>query len=171
MFQSTHPGWGATRSRYNLKSFKIMFQSTHPGWGATSLMFATCDNIMFQSTHPGWGATISELYDDSKYRVSIHAPRVGCDGFYWMALNSMIVSIHAPRVGCDDISALSDGKTTCFNPRTPGGVRRTYRQESMKRRWSFNPRTPGGVRLPNCVISLHITLFQSTHPGWGATAG
>ena len=38
-----------------------------------------------------------------RVKVSIHAPRVGCDtltGYYDFGT---YVSIHAPRVGCDDL--------------------------------------------------------------------
>ena len=83
MFQSTHPGWGATALsqlkdgkswvsihaprvgcdklylylNYNLQGF----QSTHPGWGATDSHQNRYILRLFQSTHPGWGATSSQL--------------------------------------------------------------------------------------------------------------
>ena len=56
------------------------------------------------------------------------------------------ISIHAPIVGCD-----------CFN-----GF-------SVYRPIHFNPRTHRGVRRLNCLTSFYFTLFQSTHPSWGAT--
>ena len=34
-------------------------------------------------------------------KVSIHAPRVGCDENLLEMTNVLEVSIHAPRVGCD----------------------------------------------------------------------
>ena len=36
-------------------------------------------NPMFQFTHPGRGATLVEPSNLSACRVSIHAPREGCD--------------------------------------------------------------------------------------------
>ena len=33
----------------------------------------------------------------------------------------------------------------------------------------FNPRTPGGVRLQDTLLRDTFAMFQSTHPGWGAT--
>ena len=56
------------------------FQSTHPVWGATLASFlppgSSCG---FQSTHPVWGATPGHMGGLSRERISIHAPRVGCD--------------------------------------------------------------------------------------------
>ena len=80
--------------------------------------------MMFQSTHPGWGATETKQERKNRYKVSIHAPRVGCDKIGDTMYIKRLVSIHAPRVGCDNI---------------------------------FVPN-------PNKRV-----LFQSTHPGWGAT--
>ena len=56
----------------------------------------------FQFTHPAWGATKSINAAAAAARVSIHAPRVGCDVDQLPAYRSgREVSIHAPRVGCD----------------------------------------------------------------------
>ena len=58
--------------------------------------------IKFQFTHPGRGATIIEprIYDLIK--VSIHAPREGCDDNDAHVEDVVSeVSIHAPREGCD----------------------------------------------------------------------
>ena len=124
---------------------------------------------MFQSTHPGWGATYfnSQVSDDVK------------------------VSIHAPRVGCDSVWSVAPCVYSSFNPRTPGGVRLNLTMIPFFIE-CFNPRTPGGVRrdalwtafCSQCV-SIHAPRvgcdtaallvgnlgiqFQSTHPGWGAT--
>ena len=80
----------------------------------------------FQSTHPARGATTqySRLYPFSP-RISIHAPREGCD--VWRP--------HRPF------------PCTCyFNPRTPRGVRRTGPHIHRCPEPYFNPRTPRGVR-------------------------
>ena len=37
------------------------------------------NNKMFQFTHPGRGATVAESVKCFLLRVSIHAPREGCD--------------------------------------------------------------------------------------------
>ena len=55
----------------------------------------------FQFTHPVWGATLAMAKFDKVGRVSIHAPRVGCDEIEERIKAVQDVSIHAPRVGCD----------------------------------------------------------------------
>ena len=123
----------------------------------------------FQSTHPSWGATREHAYKMCLRLISIHAPLVGCD--------SCAVPILA----------------TCgyFNPRTPRGVRHGPKNTSTAATGisihaplvgcdlmhditvngpkDFNPRTPRGVRLVNGAPDQLNTLFQSTHPSWGAT--
>ena len=101
----------------------------------------------FQSTHPVWGATPIPWVYEMDCKISIHAPRVGCDGnsiFYraealdfnprtpcgvrldtiFIALLEVDISIHAPRVGCDTQMSCLRRTFRHFNPRTPCGVRR-----------------------------------------------
>ena len=78
--------------------------------------------------------------------VSIHAPRAGCDLRICPLHRPVVVSIHVPRVGCDILDT-----------------------DKILPRRRFNPRTPGGVR-PLILFAVVIEqLFQSTHPGRGAT--
>ena len=124
-FQSTLPGWGATRADsrawisrrdFNPRSpggerranpahplfGPVKFQSTLPGWGATRGSRRSRFHYPFQSTLPGWGATV----------VRCAASRV------------QSISIHAPRVGSDHRRITGTGSTGYFNPRSPGGERR-----------------------------------------------
>ena len=78
-FQSTHPGWGATVIKPPYVLYTSVFQSTHPGWGATHAKSSCIVIGKFQSTHPGWGATLSVSLRALYRAISIHAPRVGCD--------------------------------------------------------------------------------------------
>ena len=123
-FQSTLPGWGATRLPRLHRRLPV-FQSTLPGWGAT---FPNRSHLrmfhVFQSTLPGWGATpwISQRKPISPYfnprspdgerlvawfnnkathEISIHAPRMGSDRLTPRALCQAEISIHAPRMGSD----------------------------------------------------------------------
>ena len=101
-------------------------------------------------------------------RVSIHAPRAGCDWYISEERRLIRVSIHAPRAGCDLSSNSTRWKRLCFNPRTPGGVRRRCKS-ALRCALRFNPRTPPGVRLLQYGrIGCHRP-FQSTHPARGAT--
>ena len=56
------------------------------------------------------------------------------------------ISIHAPREGCDCTGTGAVRRTGDFNPRTPRGVRlpADFTVEIMQ--GNFNPRTPRGVR-------------------------
>ena len=103
---------------------------------------------IFQSTHPARGATVSIGFKFPMFRISIHAPREGCDESEGPHGAPPFISIHAPREGCDSsFSANPYSHIRDFNPRTPRGVRRMSRSDR---------RAPRG--------------FQSTHPARGATA-
>ena len=123
----------------------------------------------FQSTHPARGATPAQRLQQQGSRISIHAPREGCDCKHRL-----------------QISHVSN-----FNPRTPRGVRpwtmcvvrtlsrfqsthpargATSRLLTVRRcRRDFNPRTPRGVRPPPPLCAICRRSFQSTHPARGAT--
>ena len=145
-FQSTHPVWGATFKRRDGEQSQEVFQSTHPVWGATRRAEDKRSDALFQSTHPVWGATGIVLVLLDSVRISIHAPRVGCDECasdkthpyaifqsthpVWGATIvgkdlelAPYISIHAPRVGCDAAGNLDGPAAIDFNPRTPCGVR------------------------------------------------
>ena len=100
----------------------------------------------FQSTHPARGATATTRARRRRRRISIHAPRKGCDA--------------VPRG--------LRGKTGDFNPRTPQGVRLIAGDE-LAREIDFNPRTPQGVRHSPPRAASCSPAFQSTHPARGAT--
>ena len=100
-FQFTHPGRGATYGRQHAQSnscvsihapregcdlschilhtTRATFQFTHPGRGATPPTALLSRGERFQFTHPGRGATANGRSGSSRSRVSIHAPREGCD--------------------------------------------------------------------------------------------
>ena len=75
--------------------------------------------IVFQSTHPVRGATLVQRLAWSREKISIHAPREGCD-LQRRAIDAhRAISIHAPREGCDTVRTSSAGTRSNFNPRTP----------------------------------------------------
>ena len=57
-----------------------------------------------------------------------------------------------------------------FNPRSPGGERPQQYIQFVGRGIHFNPRSPGGERLSATVNFASPGQFQSTLPGWGASA-
>ena len=167
-FNSRTPG-GVRQSLPSFVAPSKVFQFTHPGRGATLYTPFSTVPEKFQFTHPGRGATVSGLTTIKVYRVSIHAPREGCDGCVGKQetkgtmfqfthpgrgatrsnqdlYKQYEVSIHAPREGCDS-----------------GWSRRSNDA------YSFNSRTPGGVRLSTYQPVRLSTSFQFTHPGRGAT--
>ena len=123
--------------------------------------------------------------------ISIHAPRVGCDGqnIIGLSLESnfnprtpcgvrpsvrldglqfQAISIHAPRVGCDGMSLESKHIKTFQSTHPVWGATPPWRY-SDKGCNDFNPRTPCGVRPVKIAVSVGAFGFQSTHPVWGAT--
>ena len=124
----------------------------------------------FQSTHPARGATMISLWyrlEDGK--ISIHAPRTGCDCGRACGGRRRGISIHAPRTGCDGWLRRQGAVLAHFNPRTPHGVR-PCGNIIISGSAYFNPRTPHGVRHFLLKSYLQIKQFQSTHPARGATA-
>ena len=127
-FQSTHPGWGATKNfgfskvqkEVSIHAPRVgcdlfhglsmvichLFQSTHPGWGATEKPKRVEWAGVFQSTHPGWGAT--SVWSFAPCLLTCFNPRTpGGVRHTTASLRNAyaIVSIHAPRVGCDRVKA------------------------------------------------------------------
>ena len=109
-FQSTHPARGATGLVNPNTTMDRAFQSTHPARGATVVFEQPTPSPVFQSTHPARGATIEDDTINEAIKISIHAPREGCDKF--------IKFIVFNRIN--------------FNPRTPRGVRHFSKKELDK---------------------------------------
>jgi hypothetical protein len=77
----------------------------------------------FQSTHSIWSATTASESNLLPHLVSIHALHMECDSNKHPKQSRKVVSIHALHMECDMRSPLSYFFITCFNPRTPYGVR------------------------------------------------
>ena len=130
------------------------------------------------------------LHDD---RISIRAPRAGCDFLRLQDIARALISIHAPRVGRDCIPLNPAEQPENFNPRAPCGARPLQVNtddayvifQSTRPVWGatltrltagwakhdFNPRAPCGARLIRRRYGRLMLLFQSTRPVWGATSG
>ena len=106
-FQSTHPGWGATKINFrHLRQYSISIHAPRVG----------CDNrptcIRWRDKHfnprtPGGVRLLEQFELLRRVHISIHAPRVGCDGVRGVESCGNHISIHAPRVGCDAVYILS----------------------------------------------------------------
>ena len=169
-FQSTLPGWGATRlvsicrprrhfnprspdgerqNREPMKTRLERFQSTLPGWGATP-----------DRTVPGFPAGYFNPRSpdgerhDFRHRhpqivdISIHAPRMGSDLRLAPYGHAPLISIHAPRMGSD---AYPKVRTIIFDisihaPRMGSDIRFP---SCVWGGHDFNPRSPDGERRPS----------------------
>ena len=167
-FQSTHPVWGATPAEDSKPTAgAISIHAPRMGCDRSSASASTATmhfnprtpygvrrdpeskliaGATFQSTHPVWGATTYLRPILPIQKISIHAPRMGCDPCPQGLSQDARISIHAPRMGCDYVSVI-----------------KTYVRQH------FNPRTPYGVRLASARDRGTTCAFQSTHPVWGAT--
>ena len=93
---------------------------------------------------------------------------MGCDSVG--VIKSLVQGYFNPRTpgGVRHLQCDNSIQVYYFNPRTPGGVRRIAPPIRRAREY-FNPRTPGGVRPIYANGIIYDLIFQSTHPGWGAT--
>ena len=93
-FQSTHPARGATVSRAAYENTPRRFQSTHPARGATAGLFSA-----FRGASDFNPRTPRGVRQDRRWqladmrRISIHAPREGCDSKLYQRAESLLGSI------------------------------------------------------------------------------
>ena len=148
LFQSPHPVRGATGSRSCWPPSQCHFNPRTPRGVRLIRSARVASNTQgFQSTHPARGATVGGSSPPDGSRISIHAPREGCDVGAWASVSApSLISIHAPREGCDQ-----------------------WRPASPSSEIYLNPPTPRGVRPPLTSLFMVTKIFQSTHPARGAT--
>ena len=173
-FQFTHPGRGATSSATSAYTPTTSFNSRTPGGvrliGRTTLLRR---EMGFNSRTPGGVRHLEVFAWRGRQRVSIHAPREGCDHKLVCTLCTVKtfqfthpgrgatllggvfgyfgqVSIHAPREGCDlRIFSFSAWETSVsiHAPREGCDCSSNYLTNINL---CFNSRTPGGVRRQVC---------------------
>ncbi len=124
---------------------------------------------VFQSTHPVRGATEYHGQRVVTLKISIHAPRAGCDrrSLSSRRIGLLFQSMHPVR-GATGGTLTSGYAVVDFNPRTPCGVRLSV-EYNLSNVGNFNPRTPCGVRRAEDNRIGPSLVFQSTHPVRGAT--
>ena len=149
----------------------MMFQFTHPGRGATepnNAMVMRAES--FNSRTPGGVRRLFGERRKGARRVSIHAPREGCD-YRLRGIARRALRFNSRTPGGVRLKLTGQGHqlTDGFNSRTPGGVRRIAVSEQTTPHERFNSRTPGGVRLVVAMRPISLLQFQFTHPGRGAT--
>ena len=118
-FNSRTPG-GVRRNRLEQLPDFVKFQFTHPGRGATcrSDLRVACVRVSIHA--PREGCDVCRPPPEPLVPVSIHAPREGCD-LRWALLQQVVqVSIHAPREGCDATAGATALSTVEFQFTHPG---------------------------------------------------
>ena len=121
------------------------FQSTHPVRGANANTYDYNMWTPFQSTHPVRGATRLDITRRRGQRISIHAPREGCDNTHSSALYNLPFQSTHPVRGA--IVAVADRcRVAEFQSTHP--VR-------------------GATARPTYFVAR--STFQSTHPVRGAS--
>ena len=146
-FQSTLPGWGASL-RIPAGNAYDVFQSTLPGWGASRPKIPTAPpRTNFNPRSPGGERHMTMLPTLTQIHFNPRSPGgerpSGLNGLQFVSG----ISIHAPRVGSVCVLGCCCCATSHFNPRSPGGERHTP------------------VKIDSVTF-----VFQSTLPGWGASA-
>jgi len=107
--------------------------------------------------------------NEAREKVSIHAPRMEGDSKpKFMVYNDDPVSIHAPRMEGDRNLAGGDDPGNCFNPRPPDGGRRAARM-LLVQWYEFQSTPPGWRATAQIRRPRRADWFQSTPPGWRAT--
>ena len=124
-------------------------------------------------------------------RLPLGAFCAGRDDLEREALHDDRISIRAPRAGCDQAAATKKGfmsefqstrpvwgatrspmwrscSSRYFNPRAPCGARLLWFKYSTEFIY-FNPRAPCGARRTEHGEAVIREKFQSTRPVWGAT--
>ena len=84
-------------------------------------------------------------------QISIHAPRAGCDPTRVRPPIRWAISIHVPRAGCDEKHMQSIARCANFNPRTPCGVRLTP-QTALAYMLDIS------IHVPRAGCDLHLDL-------------
>ena len=91
-------------------------------------------------------------------QISIHAPRAGCDPTRVRPPIRWAISIHVPRAGCDR-RALTQVETLSISIHVPRAGCDEKHMQSIARCANFNPRTPCGVRLtPQTALAYMLDI-------------
>ena len=123
-FQFTHPGRGATTDdacadRQEAVSIHAPREGCDELGDLPTLIYRT-----FQFTHPGRGATSLRSFSIANIaRFNSRTPGGVRRSIFSTHSIPKRVSIHAPREGCDNNLIYFSTKIGRFNSRTPGGVR------------------------------------------------
>ena len=167
-FQPTLPARGATDIHADISwACAISTHAPRTGSDARNKRF-NCSVPYFNPRSPHGERLTRGLPPIIFEGISTHAPRTGSDRQRVTPPNAKGISTHAPRTGSDDLLGISFRLFGNFNPRSPHGERRQFRQSC--RWWTyFNPRSPHGERPMQQLRQGDAERFQPTLPARGAT--
>ena len=169
-FQSTHPVWGATPP---VSGFHLPIQNFNPRTPCGVRRGHHLDLGLSRHFNPRTPCGVrpsSCLVTGSSITISIHAPRVGCDGELVLVPQFLTgISIHAPRVGCDNSGSSTVPESTAFQSTHPvwGATPEVGPLPVVPLFQSTHPVWGATVGTPE--LAVYSLIFQSTHPVWGAT--
>ena len=131
-----------------LRAISQVLQSTPPGWRATQCcQLAGWQDSSFNPRLPDGGRPGCALYYGALDEFQSTPPGWRATDCVTEAALDLLVSIHASRMEGDFFEISTTSNRTGFNPRLPDGGRQTIRP-----------------------ITVPAAKFQSTPPGWRATA-
>ena len=107
------------------------------------------------------------LHDD---RISIRAPRAGCDARARRPGATAPISIHAPRAGCDHVYDFPVPAARAFQSTRPVWGATSTNSHGMTHRLFQSTRPVWGATTETDAATGN-PAFQSTRPVWGATRG
>ena len=146
------------------------FQFTHPVRGATILQLAPAEAVKFQFTHPVRGATVRVRAGSGCFRVSIHAPRAGCDANELTSLQfQQLFQFTHPVRGATIVAFVwaPEGSMFQFTHPVRGA---TSALAGLTSSFDVSIHAPrAGCDSFIDQIRLNRFLFQFTHPVRGAT--
>ena len=150
-FQSTLPGWGATRQTEIHAQALQNFNPRSPDGERRAPEVLRSVHVHISIHAPRMGSDdLADLILDTISRISIHAPRMGSDaGRGELGVHGFGISIHAPRMGSDSPHWATWAACSYFNPRSPDGERRPSACRTRTAS-NFNPRSPDGERPAGC---------------------
>ena len=158
---------GCDRPFFKIPAKPLLFQSTHPGWGATEdKKQKQIRRWNFNPRTPGGVRPAWAQWSSARSHFNPRTPGGVRRAFSSVGSWFSEISIHAPRVGCDIRPYGLARPSIHFNPRTPGGVRPIYDLCVSLYQLEFQSTHPGwGATRGTLAISKAGLIFQSTHPG------
>ena len=148
----------------------LAFQSTLPGWGATRQTEIHAQALQnFNPRSPDGERPAVPSRSGPKLLISIHAPRMGSDGRRRCCVRFMyIFQSTLPGWGATTSRTSSSTPSAGFQSTLPGWGATVVDLAGIVA-MEFQSTLPGWGATMGASTGVSRDLFQSTLPGWGAT--